>query len=303
MKEKTDTSQQPKENPINIISEMPSEEIIPSEETDMINPEQQTDNMETHAHHLHKAPGTKFWHFFFEFLMLFLAVFCGFLAENMREHYVENERAEELAKNLYSEIIADSININQKIAIRKIKENECTYFISYVKDSSLTKVSDRFFPAFSWALITQRFLFEPSDGILNQLRNSGELRYFKSPGLQAAVGKLSVAIANIRNRNAMEYTMLEMYIRPFVLKFYDFDWYEAFCQQGNLDLFTALNQNAKATVKGKIQNPDQLNRQEAANLANFYLMMLRGTRIAQYTEYVAINHQLLQILRIEYQLY
>ena len=35
--------------------------------------------METHAHHLHKAPEKNFWHYFYEFLMLFFAVFCGFL--------------------------------------------------------------------------------------------------------------------------------------------------------------------------------------------------------------------------------
>ncbi len=42
--------------------------------------------MDTHAHHLHHAPGKRIWHYFYEFLMLFLAVFCGFLAENFREH-------------------------------------------------------------------------------------------------------------------------------------------------------------------------------------------------------------------------
>jgi hypothetical protein len=47
--------------------------------------------METHAHHLHKASGEKIWHYFFEFLMLFLAVFSGFLTENFREHQVEKK--------------------------------------------------------------------------------------------------------------------------------------------------------------------------------------------------------------------
>ena len=37
--------------------------------------------METHAHDLHKVPGHGWKHYFWEFLMLFLAVFCGFLAE------------------------------------------------------------------------------------------------------------------------------------------------------------------------------------------------------------------------------
>lgn len=302
MAKRTDKSDETLDNSINNEPEKPSDDIIPSAKPDNITPNQQTEKMETHAHHLHNAPGNKFWHFFFEFLMLFLAVFCGFLAENLRENYVENERAKELAKNLYSEIFADSINVQQRIATRKIKESECAYFISYVKDSSLTTLSDRFLPAFSWALITQRILFEPNDGILNQLRNSGELRYFKSPELQAAVGKLSVAISNIRNRNNREYSMNEMYIRPFVLKFYDFNWYEEFTQHGKFDVSTALNQKVKVPVKGKIPNLDKFNRQEAENLAFYYLLILRATRIEQYTEYATINQQLLQILRKEYHL-
>ena len=46
--------------------------------------------MEVH-HHAHLASGEthtsrkKWTHYLWEFLMLFLAVFCGFLAENQRE--------------------------------------------------------------------------------------------------------------------------------------------------------------------------------------------------------------------------
>src|SRR5213076_48024 len=109
--------------------------------------------METHGPHVHHEPGKKASHYFYEFLMLFLAVFCGFLAENFREHKVESERAEILANNLYKEILADSIIVQQMVAVRERKENECNYFISYVKDSSLTSLSDRFYRSFSWALI------------------------------------------------------------------------------------------------------------------------------------------------------
>ena len=37
-----------------------------------------SENMEVHAHDLHKAPGHGLKHYLFEFLMLFLAVFAGF---------------------------------------------------------------------------------------------------------------------------------------------------------------------------------------------------------------------------------
>jgi len=40
--------------------------------------------------------------------MLFLAVFCGFLAENLREHYVEHQRARQYAILLYADIKEDT---------------------------------------------------------------------------------------------------------------------------------------------------------------------------------------------------
>ena len=209
--------------------------------------------METHAHHLHKAPGKNFWHYFFEFFMLFLAVFFGFFVENFREERVEQHRAKELAENLYKEILTDSINVQQRIAIRKIKESECSYFISYVKDSDLTNLSNHFYPSFSWALIqTQRILFEPNDGILNQLRNSGEMRYFKNPELQAVISNLSVAISNIRNRHERENTFIDKFTRPFTLKYYDFNWYQTLTKNGSIELYDALKQNMPLMLNGKI---------------------------------------------------
>ena len=257
--------------------------------------------MEVH-HHSHSSR-IKWTHYFWEFLMLFLAVFAGFLAENQREHYVEDQRAKTLAKNLYKEIYADSIVVQQKIAIRNKKEEACTYFINYVKDSSLTELSPRFYPAFTWAFLqTAQLLFEPNDGILNQLRNSGELRYFKSSELQADVGRLTVQIANVRTRNEKEYSFIEMTLRPFSIKHYDFNWYKALTQDGKLTLLNALTQEMQIPFTGKIINPDQFNRREAENIVSYYLLMLRGTRQTQYMPYIEINHQLLETLRKEYHL-
>ena len=76
------TDEEPLDNQKNTQSEKPSEEIISVKDTDAISPNQETENMETHAQELHKASGQGLKHYLFEFLMLFLAAFCGFLAEN-----------------------------------------------------------------------------------------------------------------------------------------------------------------------------------------------------------------------------
>ena len=259
--------------------------------------------MEIEVPHSHEASGKGWKHYFFDFLMLFLAVYCGFLAENIRERRVEDERAEVLAKNLYKELIADSVVIQQMIEVRKIKEIECSYFIAYVKDSNLTTLSNRFYKSFSWAFLqTGKILFEPDDGIINQLKNSCELRYFRSAALQAAVGELNVAIANIRTRNEREYNMVEIYTRPFSIKFYDFEWLNALTKNGELEFTEAMLQNREVPINGSIPNIDKFDRKEAENIASYYLLMLHSTRMAQYARYTNSNHKLLEILRKNYHL-
>jgi hypothetical protein len=97
----------------------PPDEIIPADDTEAINPNQETENMETHAHHLHHAPGKRLWHYFYEFLMLFLAVFCGFLAENFREHRLEKEKGNQYVRSMIEDIISDSTKINQTLEFTK----------------------------------------------------------------------------------------------------------------------------------------------------------------------------------------
>ena len=59
--------------------EAPSDNSPETENT--IELTQESDNMEVH-HHAHHDHGKKTWKsYFWEFFMLFLAVFCGFMAE------------------------------------------------------------------------------------------------------------------------------------------------------------------------------------------------------------------------------
>src|SRR5450432_2401181 len=154
------------------------------------------------VHHHPNVEKKNFKEYFLEFLMIFLAVTMGFFAETIRENISEDGKAKELAKSLYKEIYADSIALRQKIEYRRLKEGGCVYFVNYVKDSNLAALSEKFFPSFTMALVNSvGIFFEPGDGILNQLKNSGTLRYFKSSELQEQIGKLGVAIANVRNRN------------------------------------------------------------------------------------------------------
>jgi len=62
--------------------------------------------MEVHAH-THTAR-KKWTHYFWEFLMLFLAVFCGFLAEYQLEHKIEKDREKIYIQNMLEDLEADT---------------------------------------------------------------------------------------------------------------------------------------------------------------------------------------------------
>ena len=146
--------------------------------------------MEIH-HHTHTdsaQSGTsrkKFTHYLWEFIMLFLAVFCGFIAENFREHSVERQREKIFARLLFDDLKKDSAVLHYIIMIkqwRNRKLDSLVYFLS-LPDVAKQGTAIYYYSSFLYALIP----FTPSDATIQQLRSSGTLRYFKNPELYNAI--------------------------------------------------------------------------------------------------------------------
>lgn len=156
--------------------------------------------------------------YFKEFLMLFLAVFAGFMAENYRDKLTEEAWAKELAINLYEELKADSVIVVIKTENRIKQEKALQELMHYFEDSSLTEVSKNFSVNFLYGIAYRTpSLFEPRTVILEQLQNSGSLRYFKNRELQKLIGDLSVAINNINDRQRLETDIRKEYINPLLV--------------------------------------------------------------------------------------
>jgi hypothetical protein len=88
--------------------------------------------MEVHAHtHIPTSREKKWTHYFWEFLMLFLAVFCGFLAEYQLEHKIEKERGMQYIRSFYNDLKTDTAEFSrliswneEKLAVLE-KRNDC----------------------------------------------------------------------------------------------------------------------------------------------------------------------------------
>jgi hypothetical protein len=68
--------------------------------------------MEVHHHSHHPK---KWKEYITEFLMLFLAVSLGFMAENIREHQIEKHREISYLKNVHEDLQLDLQNIDSVI--------------------------------------------------------------------------------------------------------------------------------------------------------------------------------------------
>ena len=134
--------------------------------------------METHANHLHKTPGKNFWHYFFEFFMLFLAVFCGFLAENYREHVVEREREKQFVESYIEDLKLDTTAIRKNLDFRKIKIQQLDSFMLLLSTGQIKGHENELYYFGRMLVRTNRF--QSNDRTITQLKNSGSLRLIRN---------------------------------------------------------------------------------------------------------------------------
>jgi hypothetical protein len=259
--------------------------------------------MEVH-HHPQLEHMPKPWkEYFLEFLMIFLAVTMGFFAESLREYITDKERATEQAHSFYAELKSDSAAAASALKNWDRKNQALFYIKRYFEaDSSLTNCPKLFSLNFYYAFrIISPSRFEPKTVILEQLKNSGSLRYLKSREVQRLTGEVSAAIANVRLRNEVENHYLDTYISQFVIKHNDPMWFDL-VNPNDDQVFTALAKYEKSTlvVPFHLNNPAGFNRNESLNMIGDFQMVLSATRTIVYKRYQVWNHTLLEALRKEY---
>ena len=135
--------------------------------------------MEVH-HHSH-AHGKKNWKsYFWEFLMLFLAVFCGFLAEYQLEQTIERHREKEFILSMIEDAITDTANIHAAMPLNLERAGyadsltiACMNYRGTQQENTKIYQSHR-------NCIYRPDLVYPTDRTLFQLKNSGGMRLIRN---------------------------------------------------------------------------------------------------------------------------
>jgi len=194
------TDEEHLDNPINNQSEIPADQIISPTDSETINPNHETSsfaeatedknkNMEVH-HHAHDPAAPhhkKYWKsYFWEFFMLFLAVFCGFLAELELEHYIENQREKKYVTYLMQDLSKDSLNLSRyikKIDTRAKRIDSVLEIL--INENIAVKGNDLYYYARQIIRLPNYF---PSDASILQLKYSGNFRLIKNSTLVKQIG-------------------------------------------------------------------------------------------------------------------
>jgi hypothetical protein len=129
--------------------------------------------MEVH-HHSHTSR-KKWTHYFWEFLMLFLAVFCGFLAENQREHYIEKQRAKTYAASLYEEMKKDTARLNYVTQNNNAIAGQLDTFCMLMKENNRQPITTGMLYFYANS-VTKVEYFSSNNATIEQLKGSGNLR-------------------------------------------------------------------------------------------------------------------------------
>ncbi len=192
--------------------------------------------MEVHAHaHTERK---KFTHYLWEFVMLFLAVFCGFLAEYQLEHKIEKDRELQYIKSLYEDLKENDKMFGQVLILQRNRINMMDSMIGMLNypDSIRGKEGLLYY----FARMSPRLqTLTVNNRTFEQLKNSGNFRLIR---------KIETS-----NRIMAYYETLPLISQIEDLYFGEFDHYKTFAAQ-IFDPAVFTNMEMK---DGKIVRTDQ----------------------------------------------
>jgi len=173
--------------------------------------------MEVHPHT--HASRKKWTHYFWDFLMLFLAITAGFFVENQRDHYVEHLREQTFIKSYVEDLKQDTANITFNIGLRNSKILIMDSLIKLL-NSPNPDVDGRSAYYFG-RRVTRSTLFQANDRTIKQLKNAGGLRLIRNQTASNTIMEYDQSIDYINylqyNRETLELTQ----IYPLLAKLFD----------------------------------------------------------------------------------
>lgn len=117
--------------------------------------------------------------------MLFLAVFCGFLAEWKLENTIEHHRERQFIHSLVEDLKRDTARLRLYMRFNKSILKYCDSAQYLIANTDIFKNSNRFF---DYSRELARFMrYYPTDRTIQQLKNAGNMRLIRNWDVSNAI--------------------------------------------------------------------------------------------------------------------
>jgi hypothetical protein len=151
--------------------------------------------MEVH-HHGHVHNKTKWKEYAFQFFMLFLAVFCGFLAEYQLEHVIENNREKQFMRSLLADLSDDQAEITR---IQNRQDERGPMMDSLIRLLNSDGVWQHTADVYYFGRLASRGTVLPyNNRTIDQMRNSGGFRLVRKENVANSIMEYYSALGEVK---------------------------------------------------------------------------------------------------------
>lgn len=237
--------------------------------------------------------GNKWESYIFDFFMLFLAVFCGYLAQWQLEQSGENQREKQFIQSLIEDLKKDTTQLK---LYDRFNENISTYCDSLqncIASANIFRNSNKFYN-YSKELARYR-RYNATDRTIQQLKNSGNMRLIRKMKVSNAITDYDIKTKILMESDQQLNGQIIKY-REYLIEFLDLRDYDKKNIPGS---FMDNNINTKGNPKFITSDPKKakLIYNQAFTLRTFLFTVKTSS------EEVGRNaKQLLDLLRKEYSL-
>lgn len=191
--------------------------------------------MEAHSPHLLHAQGKKFWQYFYEFLMLFLAVFCGSLAEYKLEHVIEHQKGIQYIHSLEEDITVDTAKLSDLVASFVQKQSGLDSMLECIKGITSSSNSNGLYNYLKYTIDYLDFIY--TDRTMQQLKNAGGLRMIPDKESADMIVVYDAAIKRILLTEELELNPNQQSLKRLTISIVDISSIPDFDNKFSLDRF------------------------------------------------------------------
>jgi hypothetical protein len=230
--------------------------------------------MEVHAHT--HTTRKKWTHYLFEFLMLFLAVFAGFLAENQREHFIEHKREKQYINSITEDLNSDIYMLDSIIRTRKGMDKLMDSLLFIMNYSDPRKHGNEIYYFTRW--IPRTFRFYTNDRTISQLKNAGNWRLIRNKKVSERLSTYDNIVSTLTAYIEQREESLVLILYPSINKMFDNRVFESMLN--GLSFSRPQNNPQLLTYDKSIIN-EFCNQVHFRKNSNYYFITVAGKLLAE----------------------